>query len=138
MTTESNIPPESSLVEVSTETRDMVNREMPNETDKVKNETMALIEAIKKRAQAEIQGASQLTSDAYLTAIHEARTAVEQNQLFDKDRIEYTMKLIQMDAQKNWESILKEISVFGDRLSDAAKAAWEALTAPRSDDNSNV
>ncbi|MBD0361508.1 MAG: hypothetical protein ICV55_01765, partial [Coleofasciculus sp. C3-bin4] len=49
----------------------------------------------------------------------------------DKERIEYSFKLLQMDAEKNWESILKEVSSFGDRLADAAKAAWDALTAPR-------
>lgn len=40
---------------------------------------------------------------------------------------------MQMEAEKNWESIVKEVATFGDRLADAAKAAWEALTAPRPD-----
>jgi len=63
--------------------------------------------------------------------VNQAREAVEQNKLFDKEQIEYSFKLLQMDAEKNWESILKEVSTFGDRLADAAKAAWDALTTPR-------
>jgi hypothetical protein len=58
---------------------------------------------------------------------------IEQDKLFDKDQIEYSFKLLQMDAEKNWESIVKEVASFGDRLADAAKAAWDALTAPRPD-----
>lgn len=133
MTEETNIPKERALVEVSPETKKLVEQEMPNETEKVKQETMALVEALRKRAQSEIQDASKLTVDAYLTAVQQARTALEENKLLDKERIEYSMKLLQMDAQKNWETILKEISDFGDRLSEAARVAWETLTAPRDD-----
>mgnify|MGYP002781087550 FL=1 len=73
-----------------------------------------------------------MTRDAYLDAVRKARETLEQNQLlFERDRIEYSMKLIQMEAEKNWESILNEVKDWGDRLSEAAKAAWEKLTAPR-------
>lgn len=131
MTTEPTPPKESALVEYSEDTKDLVNQNMPNESDEVKNETMALIEAIKRRAQSEAKGAGDLTRDTYLTAVRQAREAIEQNKLFDPDRIEYSFKLLQMDAEKNWEAIVKEVATFGDRLADAAKAAWETLTAPR-------
>jgi hypothetical protein len=39
---------------------------------------------------------------------------------------------MQQEAEKNWHLLLKEISDFGDRLQNAAKAAWEAFNAPRS------
>ena len=65
--------------------------------------------------------------------MQQIRETIEQDKLFDKDRIEYSFKLLQMDAEKNWESIIKEVSSFGDRLADAAKAAWDTLTAPRPD-----
>lgn len=133
MTTEPTVPKESALVEYSEDTKDLVNQNMPNESDEVKNETMALIEAIKRRAQSEAKGAGDLTRDTYLTAVRQAREAIEQNKLFDPDRIEYSFKLLQMDAEKNWEAIVKEVATFGDRLADAAKAAWETLTAPRPD-----
>lgn len=139
MTSESNIPKERALVEydelakpvVSDETRNLVNQNMQGESDEVKNETMALIEAMKRRAQSEAQGAGNLARDTYLSAVKQARETIEQNKLFDPERIEYSFKLLQMDAEKNWEAIVKEVSTFGDRLADAAKAAWDALTAPR-------
>lgn len=128
-------PKERALVEYSEETNALVETEMAGESDEIKNETKALIEAIKRRAQSEAQGAGDLTRDTYLTAVRQARETIEQNKLFDPERIEYSIKLLQMDAEKNWESTLKEVSTLGDRLADAAKAAWDALTAPRSDSN---
>jgi hypothetical protein len=131
MNSEPIVPKESALVEVSPETNELVEREMSGETDALKQETKALIDAIKKRAQSEAQTAGNLTRDTYLNAVRRARESVEQSKLVDPERIAYSMKLIQMEAEKNWESIIKEVATFGDRLADAAKAAWEALTAPR-------
>lgn len=133
--TESSIPKERAIVEYSEETRALVNQDpgMAGKSDEVKNETMALIEAMKRRAQAEAQGAGDLARDTYLTAVRQAKEAIEQNKVFDKEQLEYSFKLLQMDAEKNWESIVKEVSTFGDRLAEAAKAAWDTLTAPRPD-----
>ncbi|MEC5032858.1 MAG: hypothetical protein SAL07_23395 [Oscillatoria sp. PMC 1051.18] len=142
MTTDPQVPQEQALapLDVSPETQEMVRREMPEATEQAKNETMALIEAIKRKAQlqaqqmqAEAEKASEITVEKYLEAIRTARREVEQMDLFDPERIEYSIKLMQMDAEQNWENLVKEISTLGDRLNDAAKAAWEALTAPRPD-----
>lgn len=134
------VPEERALVEYSEETRAIVNQDptMANASDEVKNETMALIEAMRRRAQSEAQGAGNLARDTYLNAVRQAKEAIEQNKVFDPERIEYSFKLLQMDAEKNWESIVKEVSTLGDRLADAAKAAWDALTAPRSDSDSKL
>ncbi len=137
MTSEPTVPKESALVEVTPETKALVQEQMAGESDEIKQKTMELVEAIKKRAQSEIQGASQLSRDAYLNAVEQARASIEENKLIDRDRIEYTMKLIQMDAEKNWNSILSEISQLGDRLTEAAKAAWDVLTAPKPSDPPN-
>ncbi|MGB3207240.1 MAG: hypothetical protein WBB28_19825 [Crinalium sp.] len=139
MTNEPTIKKESAIVEVSPETRNLVNENMVGEPEDLKREVMALIDAIKKRAQVEAQSAGHLSQDAYLNAVNKAREAITQarvsietNQpLLEKDRIEYSFKLLEMEAKKNWESVVKEVSTLGDRLTDAAKAAWEALTAPR-------
>lgn len=122
----------TAIVEVSPETHALVDNEMLTADEKIKNETKALVEAIKRRAQAEVKGAGELTLDAYLGAVRSAREAIEQNKLFDPDRIEYSIWLIQKEAEKNWQSILDQVTTLGDRLADAAKAAWNALTAPRS------
>jgi hypothetical protein len=135
MTSESTVPKERALTEYDPTMRALVEKEMPDASEKVQQETLALIEAIKKRAQSEAKGAGELTLDTYLTAVRQIREAIERDPVFDKDRIEYSFKLLQMDAQKNWESIMKEVSSLGDRLADAAKAAWDALTAPRPSSN---
>jgi hypothetical protein len=85
MTTEPTVPEERALVEYDPEMRTLVRQEMPNASEQVQNETMALIEAIKKRAQSEAQGAGELTRDTYLTAVRQIREVIEQDKLFDKE-----------------------------------------------------
>lgn len=131
---------ESAIVEVTPQTDALVNKEMAGEPDELKSETKALIDAIKKRAQLEASSAAQtaeslgtLTRQTYLDAVRKARESLEQNQpMIERDRVEHSIKLIQEEAEKNWESVVNEVKEFGDRLSEAAQAAWEKLTAPRS------
>jgi hypothetical protein len=132
---EMNTPKESSLVEVSPETKAMVEEDegLKDATEQVKNETMALIEAMKTRAQSEIHKARNYTLETYLSSVKKAKTSLEEENLFDPERIENSLKILQKDAEKNWESILQQAQELGDRLSDAAKAAWEILTAPRTE-----
>lgn len=142
MTTDPNVPREraivetegenSALVEYSEETKALVNQdpELSQASDEVKNETMALIEAIKRRAQAEAKGAGELARDTYLTAVRQAKESIEQNRIFEPERIEKSVELLKLDAEKNWESIVREVGTLGDRLAVAAKMAWEALTTP--------
>lgn len=133
---ETDTPKESTLVEVevSPETKAMVEEDegLKNATETVKHETMALIEAIKTRAQSELHKAGNYTLETYLSSVKKAKTSLEEEHLFDPDRIENSLKLLQKDAEKNWDNIVKQAQEFGDRLSEAAKAAWEILTAPRS------
>ena len=117
--------------QITPQTSSMVETEMAGESEDLKSATKALIDALKKRAQAEAQSAGTLTREAYLSAVQRARTAVEENQLIERDRIEHSFELIQQEAEKNWQSVVKEVSEIGDRLTDAAKAAWDVLTAPR-------
>ena len=117
--------------QITPQTSSMVETEMAGESEDLKSATKALIDALKKRAQAEAQSAGTLTREAYLSAVQRARTAVEENQLIERDRIEHSFEMIQQEAEKNWQSVVKEVSEIGDRLTDAAKAAWDVLTAPR-------
>jgi hypothetical protein len=126
---------QSSKIIISAETDALVEQAMADQTADLKQETKALIEAIKKRAQSEIQTAQDLTRESYLNAVRQAREAIEQTQLIDPDRIEQSVQLIQQEAQKNWQSVIDEIHALGDRLSEAAKAAWNILTQPKSSDS---
>lgn len=118
---------ETTIVPVSPETNALVEQEMAGESDQLKAETKALVEAIRKRAQSEIENAQTLTQDAYLNAVRSAREAIEQNQLLDPKRIEHSVEMIQRDAQENWQKTVDEITTLGDRLQEAAQAAWDIL-----------
>jgi len=127
-----NTQNQQSSIVVSPETDTLVEQEMAGQDADLKQETKALVEAIKKRAQAEIQAAEELTREAYLSAVRRAKEAIAQTQLIAPDRIERSVQLIQQEAQKNWQSIVNEIHQLGDRLADAAKAASAALTRSQS------
>ena len=129
MTDQNNSPDtkETTIVPVSPETNALVEQEMAGESDQLKAETKALVEAIRKRAQSEIENAQTITQDAYLTAIRNAREAVENNSLLDPKRIEHSVEMIQRDAQENWQKTVDEIATLGDRLQEAAQTAWDIL-----------
>jgi type I site-specific restriction-modification system R (restriction) subunit len=129
---EQQVPTNRSIVEVSDETKALVEAEMPHESNQVKQETMALIEAIKTKAQSETQKAGEFTREKYLEAIRSARTEIDKMN-FAPERVEHSMELIQEEIEKNWDTLVKQVAELGDRLGDAAHAAWDALTAPRSD-----
>ncbi|MDJ0649359.1 MAG: hypothetical protein QNJ60_11695 [Xenococcaceae cyanobacterium MO_188.B19] len=120
-------PQETTIVTVSPETNALVEKEMAGESDELKAETKALVEAIRKRAQSEIENAQTLTREAYLNAVRSAREAVEKNQLLDPKRIEHSVEMIQKDAQENWQKTVDEIKTLGDRLQEAAHVAWDIL-----------
>ncbi len=125
---------ETTIVPVSPETNALVEKEMAGESDQIKEETKALVEAIRKRAQSEIENAQTLTQDAYLKAVRSAREAIENNSLLDPKRIEDSVAMIQKDAQENWQKTVDEITALGDRLQEAAQVAWDILMGKNSSD----
>ncbi|RAM53004.1 MAG: hypothetical protein C6Y22_02585 [Hapalosiphonaceae cyanobacterium JJU2] len=120
------------VVRVSSQTEEIVETEMAGETDEVKGETKALIEAIRRRAQSEAESAGTLTRETYLNAVRQARQAIEGDKLIERDRIEHSWLVLQQEAEKNWHLILKQAEEFGSRCQDAAKAAWDVFNTPRS------
>jgi glycosyltransferase A (GT-A) superfamily protein (DUF2064 family) len=113
------------IVEISLQTREI------GEIDAVKQETTALLEAIKKRAQAEAESAGTITRETYLNAVRQVREAIERDKLIERDSLEYSWAKIQEELEQNWYLLSKDVTDLGDRLQNAAKAAWEAFNAPR-------
>lgn len=126
---EAQVSKDSALVQVESETQAIVEQSPLGPSPE--GETEALLDALRKRAQAEVQAAQTLTQETYIAAVRQAREAVEQTQLVDPDEIEAAAEQIMQDAQQNWQSVLAEIQSFGDRLSEAAQAAWDVLTRPK-------
>jgi hypothetical protein len=127
------------VVEISSQTDEIVEAEMVGETDEVKRETKALIEALKRRAQAEAETAGTFTRETYLNAVRKIRETIERERTMDRDRfnldrsdrIEYLWAVFKDESEKNWHLMMKDFADFSIRLQNAAKAAWEAFNAPR-------
>jgi hypothetical protein len=123
------------VVEISSETNELVETEMAGETDEVKRETKALIQAIKRRAQAEAQSAGTLTRERYLNTIRRTREVIEGKKIIEGDRLQHSWELLQTvmqaEAEKNLHLLLKEVADVVVRCQDATKAAWEAFNAGR-------
>lgn len=131
MTTEPNIPKDRAIVEVDETEQALTQTDTEPTTEELQQETVALIEAIKRKAQAESQKVGEFSREQYLEAMRKAREDIESRDLFDPDRIAESVQIMTEEVEKNWEGLVKEVSDFGDRLNDAAQAAWEKLTEPR-------
>ncbi|MCC3416541.1 MAG: hypothetical protein JGK28_00830 [Microcoleus sp. PH2017_07_MST_O_A] len=88
-----------------------------------------VVDAIKTRAQAQVQDAGEVSREAYLKAVRQAREAVEQNKLVERDRIDQAVDHIHKETEKNWHVVVGEIESIGARLKETAKSAWNSLTA---------
>ncbi len=147
MNTESQVPKESAITPTDTEetaiTPEVVSEDSSKTPSEIQQETTALIEAIRSKALTEAKEAGELARENYLDTVRRIRQDIEERKLFDPQRIDEAVKYIQTEVEKDWESVVKEwnsvvkeVSSFGDRLNEAAKAAWEILTAPSKDKNS--
>lgn len=142
MSTEPNTPETPTPVEVNPETETIVTSdrfaEGSAETEEIRQETQALIEAIRMRAQMDAESAGNFTRETYLNAVRQLRDTVEKNKLFDPDQIEQSFESVQQEAEKNWQSVVKDVTDFSDRLSEAAKVAWDIMTQSRHGDDSST
>ena len=75
-----------------------------------------------------MQDAGEVSREAYLKAVRQAREAVEQNKFIERDRIEQAVDHIHKETEKNWHVVVGEIESIGTRLTETAKSAWNALT----------
>ncbi|MCC5664590.1 hypothetical protein LC653_11835 [Nostoc sp. CHAB 5784] len=118
------------IIEISPETDKLVETEMAGESDEVKRETKALIEALERRSQAESAGT--LTRETYLKAVRQARELIEGRKVKERDRLEDSWAIIQDEAERNWHLMMKDLLNFSFRLQKAAIAAWETFNNPYS------
>ncbi|MBN3952221.1 MAG: hypothetical protein HWQ38_39400 [Nostoc sp. NMS7] len=118
------------IVGISSQTDELVEIELAGESDEVKRETKALIEALKRRAEAESAGT--LTRATYLKAVRQARELIEERKVKERDRLEDSWVVIQDEAERNWHLMMKDVVDFSFRLQKAAIAAWETFNNPYS------
>ena len=133
MTTEPNNSLENTPVEVISDNPSLVQQQAQETPSEIKQETLALIAAIRTKAQSEAQKAGDFARESYLDAVRKAKEEVDKLNLFDPQRIEDALKQVQGEVEKDWDTLAKQVTTLGDRLNEAAKAAWEKLTAPGSE-----
>ncbi len=131
MSNEPNIPQENNIEPLIHETSSVPPVQEP---DPITKATTDLFETIKTKAQSEAQKAGEFTRETYLEAVNRVKEQVENLHLFEPKKIETTIQEIQNEVEKDWENLLGQFNDWGDRLNEAAKAAWEALTRPTNED----
>ena len=68
-----------------------------------------VVDAIKTRAQAQVQEAGEVSREAYLKAVRQAREAVEKNKLIERDRLDQAVDHIHKETEKNWHVDRKSV-----------------------------
>ena len=132
MNNETHSHSENPVVEVMPDNSTLTSPTEKTTTDPVRDETIDLFNAIRSKAQWEAQKAGEFARDVYLDAVRRAKTEVENLELFDPKPIENAFEQVQDEVEKDWDEMVKQVAEVGDRLNEAAKAAWEKLTAPSS------
>ncbi|YAI82206.1 MAG: hypothetical protein ACQJCO_00950 [cyanobacterium endosymbiont of Rhopalodia sterrenbergii] len=132
MTNESNVSRENAIEQVDVEiikANQATSNKPPSRP--IQDETEALIRAIKTKAFSEVKKAGDFALDNYVEAVRKARQDIERKKLFEPEQIEDAIRQIQKEIEKDWDSIVREVTSFGDRLNEATKAAWDILTASK-------
>lgn len=138
MTTESQVPKESAIIPKDSEEQAITPEVLPDDSktpNEIQQETKALIEAIRSKAFSEAKEAGELARENYLEAVRRIREDIENRKLFDPQRMDEAIQQVQKEVEKDWDgmvkewnNVVKEVTGFGDRLNEAAKAAWDILT----------
>ncbi len=85
-----------------------------DELSEVKQATQTLVKALQGLAQAKIHSATDLTEE-----VHQS--------------IEQSVRMLRDQADHGWQKAVHQLEDLDARMNKAAKAGWEALTAPASD-----
>jgi glutamyl-tRNA reductase len=88
-----------------------------DELSEVKQATQALVKALQGLARAKIHSAADLTEEAHQS-------------------IEQSVQMLREQADHGWQKAVHQVEDIDARMNKAAKAAWEALTAPASETDS--
>jgi hypothetical protein len=130
-------PKDSQSIEVSSETKALVEQKMGDEPDDIKYHMMALIEAIKQRASVQLESTGEMTKEAYVSAMQQAKETLNKTEDFfqeQKNSLAQTIDDVEDTATQRWEGLLQDMKEMGNRLDRAVSEAWKILTAPDKSD----
>ncbi|MEO0408101.1 MAG: hypothetical protein AAF289_12195, partial [Cyanobacteria bacterium P01_A01_bin.135] len=84
--------------------------------------------ALRTRAMAEANAAGTFAYETYMNAVRKARQSIEEEKLVKPNELEDAIAHLEVEAKKNWETLVNDVATFSDRLTKAAEAAWETFT----------
>jgi hypothetical protein len=128
----------TTIVPIDPNSNALVKTENTDQRDEVMHETQALVQALQHRIQAEFEAAGNMTREAYLNALRQARQAIEREPFISPDRfsfeqMEQSMHSMQKQAEHNFLVVSGELESISVRLADAARTIWKEI----SNSNSN-
>ncbi|NEP15849.1 MAG: hypothetical protein F6J97_02975 [Leptolyngbya sp. SIO4C1] len=133
MTEELGKAKDTAITPVSHETRAIIEREMADEPDEIKQKLGELIDAIKQRTSAEMQAAGDVTRENYATTMAQLQQRLKKTETFFKEQersIDRSVQEMTDEATDRWETFVDDLQRVGNRLDNAVNAAWKALTEP--------
>lgn len=133
MTNSPSDPKDPKTIDVSPETKALVEQKMGDEPDDIKYHMMALIEAIKNRASVQLESTGEMTKEAYVSAMQQAKETLNRTEDFfqeQKNSLTQTIDDVEDTATQRWEGLLQDMKEVGNRLDRAVSAAWKILTEP--------
>ena len=121
----------STITPVSDDTKALVDKKMVGEPDEIKQKMGELVELIKNRAEAELQEAGDMTREAYVKAITQAKDTVKKTENFFKEQEQSLDQSIQgftAEATEKWDKFVSDLKAVNNRFDRAVEAAWKTLT----------
>ncbi|MGK7952028.1 MAG: hypothetical protein AB4368_25405 [Xenococcaceae cyanobacterium] len=135
METETTTTQTSESAPVSEATKALVEQKLPEESDEIKQKMGELVELIKKQAESELKSAEEMTREAYLNAIANAKATIKKTETFFAEQEQTLQQKIQeldTQADQEWDSFVADVKNMGDRIDRAINAAWKVLTEDKS------
>ena len=121
----------TTIAPVSEETKALVEQKMVGEPDAIKQKMGELIELIKDRAAAELNDAEDMTRDAYVKAMTQAKGTLKKTELFFQEQEQSLDQSIQdftAEATEKWDKFVGDLKAASNRVDRAVDAAWKTLT----------
>jgi hypothetical protein len=122
---------ESAITPVSEDTKALVEQKMAGEADEIKQKMGELVELIKNRATTELQETEDMTREAYVKAINEAKATLKKTENFFKEQeqsLDRSVKSFTTEATEAWEKFVGDLKDANNRVDLAVEAAWKVLT----------
>lgn len=121
---------------VSEETQAIVEKNLPDESDEVKQKFGELIDAIKRQAVSEVESVEDISRETYIQAIEKAQQTLKRAQAFlqtQEETLQTNVNQVKDKASHRWENLLADVKSMGNRVDRAINAAWTILTESEKD-----